>query len=101
LAPNVLVSRRSYAEHHALLLRNGDPFGKEVRVALPQLDGEWFVIAPLEGWALQAPSGRAAWTADELAAGSLTHAIEPSGFGLLILTRQPWAKSRLRPVPAG
>ncbi|MDH7569704.1 MAG: beta-galactosidase, partial [Armatimonadota bacterium] len=41
LAPNVLVSRRSYPRHHAVLLLNRDEYPKRVRVQVPGLTGRW------------------------------------------------------------
>ena len=43
LAPNVLVSRRSYRDHHAILLHNRDRYGRKIRIAVPGLEGQWQV----------------------------------------------------------
>jgi|GEM_PF-1560761 len=61
-APNILVSRRSYADHHAILILNRDRYKRTVRVAIPGLSGSWRVSdsltedAPsiLEGHAISA-----------------------------------------------
>ena len=47
LAPNVLVSRRSYSDHHAILLLNRDRYDRAVRVALPDRTGPWQVTDAL------------------------------------------------------
>lgn len=40
-ATNVLISRRSYADRHVLLLQNQDGYAKELRVRLPGVGNEW------------------------------------------------------------
>ncbi len=58
LAPNVLVSRRSYSDHHAILLLNCDNYQKKVRIKLPGLTGKWnssealthLKISSRDGW---------------------------------------------------
>ncbi len=43
LAPNILLSRRSYADRHVVLLHNRDGYERTIRVALPGLRGRWKV----------------------------------------------------------
>lgn len=58
LSPNVLVSRRSYADHHAILLLNQDAYRKTVRLKVPGLTGTWCAteglanaqLTPEDGW---------------------------------------------------
>jgi hypothetical protein len=52
-AANVLVSRRSYADRHVLLLQNHDGYAKELRVRLPGLDANWQVTDGLAKKALR------------------------------------------------
>lgn len=40
-APNVLISRRSYADRHVLLLQNRDGYAKQLQLRLPGVDAEW------------------------------------------------------------
>ncbi len=40
-APNVLVSRRSYADRHVLLMQNPDGYPKSLRVRLPGVGAGW------------------------------------------------------------
>ncbi len=49
LAPNILVSRRSYSDHHAVLLHNRDRYDRTAYVALPGLTGSWRVSDALRG----------------------------------------------------
>ncbi len=53
LAPNVLVSRRSYGDHHAVLLHNRDRYDRTVYVAVPGLTGSWRVTDVL--WEASSP----------------------------------------------
>jgi len=57
LAPNVLVSRRSYPTHHALLLLNRDEYRKSIRLKLPGLTGAWRATEALSSTRLQARDG--------------------------------------------
>ncbi len=57
LAPNVLVSRRSYARHHAILLLNRDEYHKTVRLRVPGLSGTWRATEALSNKALVAADG--------------------------------------------
>ena len=98
LAPNVLVSRRSYASHHALLLLNADDFPKLLTVRLGGEDGAWHASDPLEGHAFRGPGGKLAWQAAELAGTGVTTCIAGGGRGLVLLTREPWSKTELAPV---
>jgi hypothetical protein len=41
VAPNVLISRRSYADRHVLLLQNRDGYAKNLRVRLPGVGSGW------------------------------------------------------------
>ncbi len=43
LSPNIVLSRRSYGDRHALLLHNRDQYTRAVRVAVPGLTGDWTV----------------------------------------------------------
>lgn len=54
LVPNVLVSRRSYPTHHALVILNRDEYKKTIRVAIPGLDGKWKAEEALTHTALPA-----------------------------------------------
>jgi len=47
LATNVLLSRRSYATHHAFLLMNQDGYEREIRLKIPGITGSWRVSQPL------------------------------------------------------
>lgn len=100
LAGNVLVSRRSYRAHHALLLLNADGFPKRLRLRLRGLEGDWHVSAPLAGRAVPSPGGRPAWQADEIAKAGIPHTLAADDFALLLLTRQPWPKTTLAPPAA-
>jgi hypothetical protein len=99
LAPNVLVSRRSYAAHHALLMQNADPFSKTILIRLRALSGRWYVAAPLEGRAFDGPGGRRDWSGADIANVGVRTEIDASGFALLLISRDPWTKSQLRRVP--
>jgi hypothetical protein len=58
-APNVLVSRRSYADRHVLLLQNHDAYEKKLRVRLPGLGKGWQVMDGLtKQWLSQDADGR-------------------------------------------
>ncbi|MBT3291525.1 MAG: hypothetical protein HN380_29545 [Victivallales bacterium] len=46
-APNVLVSRRSYSDRHALLLQNRDGYAKDLQLRLPGIGGGWQVSSGL------------------------------------------------------
>jgi len=87
LAPNVLVSRRSYADRHALVLLNTDPFPKLIRIRLVGLDGPWQACDPLEGRSF--PD-----------AADVTCCLAGSGRGLVLITRKPWTRTKLAPAPA-
>ena len=100
LAPNVLVSRRSHASHHALLLLNTDPFPKLVRIRLRGLDGVWHACDPLDGRRFPSPAGAAAWPAREIAEPGVPYLLGGGARGLLLLTREPWAKTPLTPCDA-
>ena len=97
LAPNVLVSRRSYPSHHALVLLNTDPFPKRLRIRLRDLNGAWHASDPLAGRRLRGPEGAAAWAARDIAETGIPFALDGGARGLLLLTREPWA----RPRPTG
>lgn len=49
LAPNVLLSRRSYDDRHALLLMNLDGYAKSLRLTLPGIPGRWRAVEALSG----------------------------------------------------
>jgi len=83
LATNVLLSRRSYAGRHALLLLNLDGYDKRLRIRMEGLTGAWHVTNGLTGKSLVSPSG-SAWCAKELAAG-LPIAIPAGGPAVLLL----------------
>lgn len=77
-ATNVLLSRRSYPNHHAVLLLNRDGFAKTLRLALPDLQGSWRVTEGLSGNVL-APS---------LAAGAaLTLSLEAESPAVLLFEK--------------
>ena len=40
-APNVLISRRSYADRHVLLVQNRDGYAKHLRLHLPEIGAGW------------------------------------------------------------
>ena len=100
LAPNVLVSRRSYEKHHALLLMNMDEFPKHLRIRVRDLSGQWHVSDPLEGRVFRNDAGKAAWTAGEIAKEGIPYCITGENRGLLLLTREPWSKTALSPTTA-
>jgi hypothetical protein len=47
-APNVLISRRSYADRHVLLVQNRDGYTKRLRLRLPGIGADWL---PYDGLA--------------------------------------------------
>ena len=55
LAPNVLCSRRSYADHHAVLLQNREGYDQTVSIAGP-MGKEWQVTDGLTGNLLALPN---------------------------------------------
>ncbi|NOZ21379.1 MAG: hypothetical protein GXP25_09860 [Planctomycetes bacterium] len=100
LAPNVLVSRRSYEKHHALLLMNMDEFPKHIRIRLHDLSGDWHVSDPLEGHIFLNGKGNAKWTSKDIAGEGIPYCITGENRGLLLLTREPWSKTKLTSVTA-
>ncbi|MBN1674850.1 MAG: beta-galactosidase [Kiritimatiellae bacterium] len=100
LAPNLLVSRRSYASHHALLMRNGDGFPKHARVRIGDLDGAWHVTDPLAGKAFVANGGARQWTAQRLREEGVSVCLSGGDYGLLLLTRAPWTRTALADTDA-
>ncbi|MEW6359824.1 MAG: beta-galactosidase [Planctomycetota bacterium] len=100
LAPNVLLSRRSYETHHAFLLMNMDEFPKHIRIRVRDLTGDWRVCDPLAGRELLGANGEAAWPAAQIADEGILYCLAGEGRGLLLLTRTPWAKTKLAPARA-
>ncbi|MBM4078506.1 MAG: hypothetical protein FJ278_02320, partial [Planctomycetes bacterium] len=100
LAPNILVSRRSYANHHALLLMNLDEFPKCLRIRVRDLDGRWHVSDPLEGRAFVASASDAVWDASHVSRDGIPYCITGENRGLLLFTRTPWAKTKLTSTTA-
>lgn len=68
LEPNVLLSRRSHADYHALLLMNRDECDKRVVLKLDGLQGDWTVKECLSNTPLSGPK-RGTWSAADLANG--------------------------------
>ena len=95
LAPNVLLSRRSYDSHHALLMLNGDPFPKLVNARMLDVTGDWHVCDPLRGHEIRRGSGASKWPAASLAGEGITYCIDGGSPGLILLTRERWNRSRL------
>jgi hypothetical protein len=77
-AANVLISRRSHPDHHAVLLLNHDGFAKTLRLALPDLAGTWRVSEALSSTPLA--------TALD-AAGAVTFTIDAESPAVLLLDR--------------
>jgi len=100
LAPNILVSRRSHGDHHALILMNPDEFPKRIRIRLADLKGDWHVSDPLEGHAFRHSAGDARWSSARIAEEGIPYAITGQNRGLLLLTRAPWSKTALQPMGA-
>ena len=86
-ASNVLLSRRSYATHHALLLMNRDEFAKTVRIQVPGLTGIWLLTDGLTGKPLPAPAGQPAWKAATLSTTGFGVTLAPAAPAVLILSR--------------
>ena len=68
LAANILLSRRSYDDHHVLLLMNRDGYEKRLVVRLSGLRGAWRVTDGLTRKTMKGPEGRV-WSAEDLARG--------------------------------
>jgi len=98
LAPNILVSRRSYPTHHALLSMNGDRFPKLMRIRIDGLEGNWHVTDPLNAQRFASGAENDVWTATELSQGGLLFFLAGADRGLLLLTRAPWTKTPLMAV---
>jgi hypothetical protein len=94
------VSRRSHDDHHALILMNPDEFPKLVRIRIADLEGNWHVSDPLQGHAFRHSGGNARWSSAQIADEGIPYAITGENRGLLLLTREPWSKTTLRPVDA-
>ena len=81
LAPNVLVSRRSYPDRHAILLHNRNRYERTVHVALPGLDGRWQVRQALTDEPSQTVDAR------ELGQIGIKVHLEPTGPAVILLER--------------
>ncbi|NOY80345.1 MAG: hypothetical protein GXP31_04990 [Kiritimatiellaeota bacterium] len=68
LATNVLLSRRSYPTHHALLLMNRDAYDKRIVIRLAGLSGRWRVTDALDRKPMRGPNGPV-WSGREISAG--------------------------------
>lgn len=82
LAPNVLVSRRSYDGHHAILLHNRDQYERVVRVAVPGLKGQWRVTSALDDSRPRDISG------DALGTEGVEVTLAPAGPAVLLIDRR-------------
>ncbi len=68
LAANVLLSRRSWPDRHALLLMNMDEYARSIRIAPADIAGRWQVRDALRGRDIRGPSGPV-WSDKDLHAG--------------------------------
>lgn len=71
LAPNVLLSRRSYDTHHALLLQNRDAYEKTIVLRIVLSEGHWQVREALAEQAI-IPSDASYWTTHQLMEQGIT-----------------------------
>lgn len=79
LATNVLLSRRSYATHHAFLLMNRDEYERAIRLRVPGLTGNWRVNQPLAA----VPETKA--TGADLASTGVRIDLAPGGPAVVLL----------------
>ena len=87
LAPNLLVSRRSYGRHHALLLQNRDDYAKSVRLRLPGLTGSWRLTDSLGREELKTAAGNAIWSDAELRDTGWRTTVPPGATVVFLLER--------------
>lgn len=81
LAPNVLVSRRSYQDYHAILLHNRDRYERTVRLAVPGLQGMWRVSNALTDEPTRVVPG------SELSTDGVKVSLAPTGPAVVLLER--------------
>jgi hypothetical protein len=86
-ATNILASLREYGGHTAILLRNQDGYSKSVRIMVLRRSGEWSVCDPLDQERIAPPSGRTAWSGEDLEQDGIPLQMGPQDFRLLILTQ--------------
>jgi len=79
LATNVLLSRRSYATHHAFLLMNQDEYERAIRLKIPGLTGSWRVTQPLTS------AAQAMTTGADLALEGVLVAIAPGSPAVVLM----------------
>jgi hypothetical protein len=82
LAPNVLVSRRSHRDYHAILLHNRNRYERTVRVAVPGLQGDWQVRDALTG------SSPRAMTGGEVTDSGVAVELAPAGPAVILLEKR-------------
>ena len=83
LAPNILLSRRSYADRHVILLHNCDQYQRTVRVGVPGLAGAWKVRDALRNAAADA------MTAEQIRSTGIEVQLDPAGPAVILLERNP------------
>ena len=71
LAPNVLLSRRSYGNYHAFLLMNRDGHDKNIRLCIDLPQGKWNIHDSLSGIRLKNPEGGYELNSDQLAGSGM------------------------------
>ena len=87
LAPNIILSRRSHENDHALLLMNHDRYDKTVHVRLAGLDGQWRVTNGLSSALIKSPDGGTTWSARNIAEDGMRLKM-PAGHPVVLLVER-------------
>ena len=87
-ATNVLLSRRSYAQYHVLLMMNMDEYAKKVQVRVPGLEGSWVVTEGISKEPLVPSPDRRVWRARDLRDRGTEVTLAAGGPAVLIIDRE-------------
>ncbi len=87
LAPNILLSRRSYDDYHVFLLMNRDGYDKTIRLRVDLPSGNWYVYDGLSGIKLDSSEGNKTWGSQQLADDGLELFISSGDPAVILIER--------------